>query len=397
MSEEKFYEQLLGYEDLRVKSVERTEAKISLHCETSTGHANCPQCGLETGVVNQYASRRVRDLDISGKEVWLELRICQFVCSSCNRYFHEQPDWLIPGKKYTRRQSKYAFLMCQKQNFSEAGAILNMHPKTLERIYYEQGEAQLNLKARFAEVRQLGIDEIAHRKGKGDYVCVLTDLERGIELDILPDRKKATLKAYFEGLGSVFCEQIQVVSCDMWPTYINIAEELFPNAKVVIDRFHLVQALNKVLDSIRKALRREQPKNEQFKQLKWILFKRPENCSEAEIARIDQACKESWELGEVYELRNTFNSLFDIATNPQKLKAELIQWIKHAQMLNLPAMETFIRTLKKRMKQILAFATYRVTNAVTEGLNNIIRYFKRISFGLPSFKNMRLRVLIYNS
>jgi hypothetical protein len=27
-------------------------------------------------------------------------------------------------------------------------------------------------------------------------------------------------------------------------------------------------------------------------------------------------------------------------------------------------------------------------------LNNYLRYFKRISFGLPSFKHMRIRVLM---
>lgn len=394
MKAEEFYEQLLAYSDLRVNSVEQESAKITLHCETTTGESICPQCGLSTGEVHQYDNRRVRDLDISGKEVWLSLRVRQFVCIPCNRYFHEQPDWLLPGKSYTRRQAKWAFLMCNKQAFTEAGALLNMCPKTLERLYYEQGEAQLNLSQRYKEVRQLGIDEISHRKGKGDYVCVLTDLERGIQLDILPDRKKETLKAHFEQLGTTFCQQIEVVACDIWPTYINVSEEVFPNATVVIDRFHVVKALNEVLDRERKALRREHPKDERFKKLKWTLFKRPENCNEAQIAQLEDAFQDAWELEEIYQLRNTFNSIFDIESNPNWVKRQLNQWIKHAERLNHKAMKGFINTLKNRMKQIAAFAQYRVTNAVTEGLNNIIRYFKRISFGIPSFQNMRLRILI---
>jgi transposase len=284
--------------------------------------------------------------------------------------------------------------MCNKQAFTEAGALLNMCPKTLERLYYEQGEAQLNLRERYKEVRQLGIDEISHRKGKGDYVCVLTDLERGIQLDILPDRKKATLKAHFEQLGGTFCQQIEVVACDIWPTYINIAEEVFPNATVVIDRFHVVKALNDVLDSERKALRREHPKDVRFKKLKWTLYKRPENCNETQIDQLEEAFQDAWVLEEIYQLRNTFNAIFDIASNPQETKSQLYQWIKHAEKLNHEAMNRFLNTLKNRMKQIAAFAQYRVTNAVTEGLNNIIRYFKRISFGIPSFRNMRLRILI---
>ena len=394
MKEEEFYEQLLDYADLQINSVTHDPGKITLHCETTSGQSSCPQCGLPTGEVHQYDSRRVRDLDISGKEVWLDLRVRQFVCRTCNRYFHEQPDWLLPGKSYTRRQAKWAFLMCQKQAFTEAGALLNMCPKTLERLYYEQGEALLNLQQRYKEVRHLGIDEISHRKGKGDYVCVLTDLERGIQLDILPDRKKATLKAHFEQLGATFCGQIQVVACDIWPTYIHVAEEVFPHATVVIDRFHVVKALNEVLDHQRKALRRKHPKDERFKQLKWILFKRPEYCTQAQISQLEQAFEDAWLLEEIYQLRNTFHAIFDMKTRQKALKCQLNQWVKHAQKLNYKPMNGFLKTLKNRWEQITAFAQYRVTNAATEGLNNIIRYFKRISFGIPNFNNMRLRILI---
>lgn len=394
MKEGQFYEQLLGYSDLQVNSVDHESTKITLHCERTTGESICPQCGLSTGEVHQYDKRRVRDLDISGKEVWLSLRIRQFVCIPCNRYFHERPDWLLPGKSYTRRQAKWAFLMCNKQAFTEAGSLLNMCPKTLERLYYEQGEAQLNLGQRYKQVRQLGIDEISHRKGKGDYVCVLTDLERGIQLDILPDRKKATLKAHFEQLGAAFCQQIQVVACDIWPTYIHVSEEVFPNATVVIDRFHVVKALNDVLDRERKSLRRARPKDERFKRLKWTLFKRPENCTEAQMEQLEEAFEDAWELEEIYQLRNTFNAIFDIESHTRGIESELKQWIKHAEKLNHKAMNVFLNTLKKRMKQVAAFAQYRVTNALTEGLNNIIRYFKRISFGIPNFRNMRLRILI---
>ncbi|MEO0683755.1 MAG: transposase [Cyanobacteria bacterium J06649_11] len=34
-----------------------------------------------------------------------------------------------------------------------------------------------------------------------------------------------------------------------------------------------------------------------------------------------------------------------------------------------------------------------MTNAATEGLNNIIRHIKRISFGIHNFEHLRVRVL----
>lgn len=225
MSSEEFYEDLLGLSKLKITSIERSANKIQIHCHSTEGTAMCPHCGERTGVINQYNSRRVRDLDISGKEVWLELRIRQYVCPVCNRYFNEAPDWIMPGKTYTKRQAKWIFEMCGKQAFTEVGALVNMSHKTVERLFYEQAELELDLPSRYAQVRKMGIDEVAHRKGKRDYICVLTDLDRGIQLDVLPDRKKATLKAHFQSLGQDFCEQIEVVACDIWRTYINVAKE----------------------------------------------------------------------------------------------------------------------------------------------------------------------------
>ena len=95
-----------------------------------------------------------------------------------------------------------------------------MSYRTVERLFYKQAEQQIDLEKRYAQVRKLGIDEISNRKGKKDYICVLVDLERGIELDVLPNRKKETLIAHFQSLGQGFCNQIEVVCSDIWKTYI---------------------------------------------------------------------------------------------------------------------------------------------------------------------------------
>ncbi len=397
MKKTDLYEELLSLPSLKIEKVENLSKEIILRCQTTTGMGKCPQCGELTGEVNQYNSRQVRDLDISGKEVWLYLRIRQFFCMTCNRYFNESPEWIQPGKSYTRRQSKWVFELCAKQPFSEVGALINMSHKTVERLYYSYGRSTINLKERYARVRKLGIDEIAHRKGKKDYVCVLTDLERGVQLDVLPDRKKETLISHFQSLGKRFCEQIEAVSCDIWRTYIYVARECFPNAEIVVDRFHVVKALNEVLDQIRKRLRKEFKDEPCFKMLKWKLFKRPENCEESDLLLLEEALEKSWELKEVYELRNTFNSIFDLAKTKEELLSQLQFWISHAKKIGNEYLDRFLKTLEKWQTQIAAFASQRLTNAATEGLNNYLRYFKRISFGLPNFEHMRLRILIATS
>jgi len=296
MQETDFYQALLSLPDLVIDGVELSPRRITLRCHVSTWQQACPHCLRPTAQVNQYTQRQVRDLDISGRQVWLAVRARQFSCPDCERYFTERLPFAEPGKSHTHRQAngvarrwasppstpvckshthrqangvarRWAFDCCARQPFTEVGALLDVNAKTVERIYYRQVQASLDLSARYAAVRRLGIDEIAHRKGKGSYRCVLVDLDRNIALDVLPSRTKKTLIAHFERLGPEFCAQIESVSFDMWTTYSTISKRFFPQAVHVVDRFHVVKALNKVLDVFRRKLRREQPEVEAFKSI----------------------------------------------------------------------------------------------------------------------------------
>jgi transposase len=243
----------------------------------------------------------VRDLDISGRQVWLSVRMRQFFCPDCDRYFTERLAFADPGKSHSHRQAngvarRWIFDCCAKQPFTEVGALLDVNAKTVERIYYRQVRARLDLPARYAAVRRLGIDEIDHRKGKASYCCVLVDLDRNIALDVLPSRTK-------------FCAQIESVSFDMWSAYSTISKRFFLQAIHVVDRFHVVKALNKSLDVFRRKLRREQPEVEAFKNISWDLFKaRP---TPAQQARLQAAFAYSPLLGQLMALRDDFHLRFD--------------------------------------------------------------------------------------
>ena len=323
MDDRIFFEQLLAIPDLKVNKVSYESNRIILHCHSEQGVQACPQCGsVKDKPVQRYEERQIRDLNMSGKEVWLYLRVRQFECE-CDHYFHEPFSWVAPGKSYTLRQAKFIFELCARQPFSEVGAIVNMNAKTVERLYYAQAERVINLPERYARVHKLGIDELSLHKGRRDYCCVLTDLERGIQLDILPNRKKATLVAHFQKLGQDFCQQITQVSCDMWGAYTEVTSLCFPQAKVTIDRFHVVKALNDVLDGLRKVLRREYPEQNSFKKLKWVLFKRTEHLTDEQVQALDRAFKCSSELKKAYELRNSFHAIFEWAQD----KAQARKWL----------------------------------------------------------------------
>ena len=389
-----FYEDLLRLPGLKITKVEPRDKRIDIYGEVDEGAQPCPNCGERTQVIRSYTPREVRDLDISGRQVWLHLQLKQYECVSCKRYFTQRLSWAAKGKSYTKRQSKFIFEMCEQQSFAQVGVLVDMHAKSVERLYLEYAMMNSDLKDRLSKVRRLGIDELSHRKGRKSYYCVLTDLDRGIHLDILADRKKETLRTYFQSLGLDWCTQIEAVSCDMWSPYIEVAEEFFPEADICIDRFHVVERLNEVLDRFRKKLRHTYPDHNAYKHIKWQLFKRPENLSDQEMHLLCTALAENEDLAKMYELRNEFHAIFDRPRSHWNALWQLNEWIEKAESSTISNYWIpFLKTLRNWKGYILNFVHTRITNAATEGLNNIIRHIKRISFGIHNFEHLRVRVL----
>jgi len=44
---------------------------------------------------------------------------------------------------------------------------------------------------------------------------------------------------------------VKVITMDMFSPYYDIARKLFPNAKIVLDRFHIVQHLSRAMSRVR--------------------------------------------------------------------------------------------------------------------------------------------------
>ena len=378
-----------------VDNVELSARRITLHCHVSTPQQNCPHCLRPTSQSiggTQYTRRQVRDLDMSGRQVWLEVRVRQFFCPDCERYFSEELGFADSGKSFTHRQAKWIFECCASSPSPRLARCSMSTPRPSSGIYYQHVRCELDLPARYAAVRRLGIDEISHRKGKGSYCCVLTDLDKKHR----PGRAAQPLKgdadrSFQEAWAQSSAPRSSRSAYDMWSAYHTVSQRFFPQAVHVVDRFHVVKALNKALDTFRRKLRREQPEVEAFNDIKWDLFKAQPTA--AQEVRLQEAFAHSPLLGEMVALRNDFHMRFESATNPDELEQALQKWIVKARVIRQRGLIDFIHTLENWLRPIANFAHQRLTNAATEGLNNVIRYVKRISYGLPKFEHLRLRVL----
>lgn len=393
MEKLELYELLLSLPSLKVEAVILEEKKIMIQCITRSSSEKCSNCQNDSSTVNQYYERTLRDMNISKREVYLRVKMRQFYCKNCHRYFSETLDFADPHQSHTHRQTDFMFLVGSKQSYAESALILNTHPKTVERTILKMCEKKADLAARYREVRRLGIDEQSHRKGKKDYLCVLTDLDKGTLVDVLESREKTYLIAHFQSLGAEFCNQITDLSCDCWQAYLSVAATCFPHATLILDRFHVSQLLNACLDNFRKQLRQAESENGHYKKLKWILYKQYHTLSDPQLADLHSAFEQSPALKELYFIREKFHHILDNNTEVKVAVEQMDKWADEIEEKKITAFASFIKTLKSTKTYIANYVENNLSNAVTEGLNNLIRSIRRTAFGMPNFQNLRWRSL----
>lgn len=395
--ENETYERILNIPNLKVDNLEFSDKTIHIYCHLDTKTSSCISCLKEISNFKSYRTHTVRDLDISGREVYLVIEVKQFYCQSCDRYFTQSIPFADANKNHTHRQSKWIFEMSRKQPLSEVAALTNTHHKTVERIFYNHALPKTN--DRYEHVIRLGIDEFSWRKGKKDYLCILTNLDTGETIDILRTRNKEQLIAHFKAIklknGADFCKQIQVMSCDFWGPFIDIARLIFTQADVVGDRFHWTCYINKVLDQQRKKLRKEFPQEQTYKNIKWLLFRQMNTLNLNEKHSLDKSFKNAPILEELYMLKNTFCSIFDMDICKDDALTKINQWVEYSQTVSNEFLDAFVAFFKRQAIPIMNYFKHKVSNAVTEGNNNILRTVKRFTFNMTNFDHFRARCFAF--
>lgn len=386
-------ELLLGFSELQVTKVVVSSVRLDIYAESRFSESVCPSCLKKCNQVNTVTERTIRDRNILEKEVYLHLKSRQFYCEDCHRYFQEQYSFVSKHKNMTLRLEQYLYCCLKDSSTKEVAVRENVLWDVLQSIFDTYSQKEINSELSYFPKR-LGIDEFSYRKGKKDYAVVLVDLDTGQVWDILEHRDKTYLKVYFLSKGQAFCEGIAIFSCDMWEGFSSTAKELFPNAEVVIDRFHFFQHCHKVLDVVRKELRKKQPTQAYFKQIKWLLYKSWKDLKKEQRKVLLRAFRLSKTLRTIYfmkvELQNIFN------TDLQKEEAETLikQWIEAAKKLQNKAMDKFIATFESWKNDILNFFKGGYSNGIVEGINNKIKTLKRNAYGFRNFQNFRRKILV---
>ncbi|MDV2996874.1 MAG: ISL3 family transposase ISMae37 [Chroococcidiopsis sp. SAG 2025] len=169
----------------------------------------------------------------------------------------------------------------------------------------------------------------------------------------------------------------------MWGGFPKIVEKVFPNAVIVIDRFHVMKAVNEELNKIRKQARVFDRGS------KFILLKNGGELTLEETTKLEQILQHSQRLRKAYEWKEEFRAIYEKHLTVEEGQRQIEQWLHQARDVYCEA----ITTIRHHLNGICNYFRNRTTNGVMEGINNRIKLIKRQAYGFTNFTNFRERLL----
>ena len=227
--------------------------------------------------------------------------------------------------------------------------------------------------------------------------------KNGKIIDVVEDRKLNNLMRYFSRYSRESRLNVKTIVIDMYTPYISLIKTMFPNALIVIDKFHLIELITRALNKTRIQLMKKDKDNYNKLKRYWknILKSRFElNCSKWKkypcfkhltterdivnyLTSLDNQFEETYQIYQdlLYAFQNN-----DFTVLETTLKQN---YNNHSEY-----MKTSIKTLKNYLEYINNTFPTGYHNGYVEGNNNFIKVLKRIAFGFRSFTRFKARIMI---
>jgi transposase len=349
----------------------------------------CPKCANPSEVLYDHRWVKVHDQPIRGVDVWMHILKRRFYCKSCRKPFTEPIAGVRKGKRTTERFRRGLLWACE--NLQDLAKVRTTYQCSTWMIYQTLKEhLQLKLKeeVNYPWPTTVGIDEhfFSRSKGYKEFATVLVDYNHKRVREIVLGRSKMELQKALEGIAGR--ENVKNVVLDMSDTYKSFAREFFPRAILIADKFHVLRLLNPSLNRRRKEITGDVRKNP----IRKLLLRNRKNLEYFERSALDQWLQQNPVLNEVYHYKEALYGFYRIKGYNRARRA-LTKMTDRMALSNLPEIKTLRRTLMRWREEILNYFKTGITNARTEGFNNVAKLVQKRAYGVKSFEMYRLRYL----
>lgn len=197
-------------------------------------------------------------------------------------------------------------------------------------------------------------------------------------------------------MGKSLRRKVREVTCDLSPSMMLIAEEVFHNAYVVNDRFHVQQVYNEAVDEIRIDIRRQlisgennrdksvppvtYSNGETMRQIlarsKHTLMMSQNKWTDIQRHRVNILFKHHPILKSAYTLAMELRNIFNANISPTKAMSRMNKWYDKVMNLGNSNFRSVIKTFRNHAPTILNYFRRRATNASAEAFNSKVKIFR---------------------
>lgn len=248
----------LDIPDVRVLQTtlgERGELIITI--ESTKDGTRCRKCGRW---IQKLHGRdewvTIRHLPAFGRPTYLRYRPKRYQCQACE------------GQPTTTQEVEWHDAHSPQSFAYDNHVLLQLVHSTVEDVSLKEGlpyervvgavERRIDSRVNWTQIGELetlGLDEIALRKGRGNYVTLVTGRPADGEivlLGVLAGHEKAEVVEFLRSIPPRILQTVQAVCCDLWEAYSEAVREEIPTARIVADRFHVAKHYREAADQVQK-------------------------------------------------------------------------------------------------------------------------------------------------
>ncbi len=386
------------YESSRLDNSGHGGAVLTICLRPRCGsRGRCGHCERPTPGYDQQPARDFQFVPLWGMAVTFRYAPRRLQCPRCGIHVEHLP-WALGKRPLTKSFAWFLAHWAKRLSWQETARAFQTSWEAVYRsveMAVDRGRARVDLTGLTAA----GVDEIHWQKGK--FLTLVYQINEGAKrlLYITEERKEQSLREFFVWLGKERSALIQFICSDMWKPYLNVIERCAPNARNILDRYHIAAKMNQALDKIRATETRSIAKRRGVKTVlthsRWCLLKRPENLTDTQSLKLKDLLACNLKTIRAYLLKEEFRFFWEYRSSAWAEKF-MLQWCTKAMRSRLEPMKRIARMLRAHKPLIMNWfeAREQISLGAVEGLNNRLKASIRNSYGFRTAN--AIKVMLYH-
>ena len=368
----------------------------------------CPCCGCVNESSNdiiKWGYRKnciIKIPKVSNCKTRLILHKQRFYCKNCNNTFIAETNLVDRNKNISNNTELQIRLeLMKKQSEKDIADRLDVSVSKIDKVLNDISSHTILRHSTLP--KSMNWDEFkATKDTKGKMAFIIVDNKTGNVFDIQNSRKSRDLEKYFRRYSRSERNRVKLISTDFFSGYIKLAEKLFKNADIVIDRFHIVTQVYVALNKTRISLcNKSNPNYNKLKDYWKLLLKNENELSEKKKYSnhfrkyISQKEIVTYLINTNHTLKATYECYQGIINSLKEKDFNKFKQIIENQNNNISdKMKQAIKLYNENIKYIENSFRYEINNGIIEGTNNLIKTLKRIAFGYRKYEHFVSRIFL---